>query len=75
MEQYAQIATGMKADLVNWNSSSTACEVRGFHGPFETGGNAGEPEGLAACKVCGSWLSVADHAPAYQIARFHGLTP
>lgn len=51
------------------------CRSRGFHGPFRVDAGAGGDRDAAVCTVCGSSISMAEHQAAYEIARFHGLTP
>lgn len=51
------------------------CATRGFHGPFIIDPGSTGAEDLGVCTVCGVTMFVPDHQPAYEIARFHGLTP
>lgn len=51
------------------------CRSRGFHGPFRVDTGTGGDLDSGVCTVCGSSISMAEHQVAYEIARFHGLTP
>ena len=51
------------------------CATRGFHGPFMIDPGTTGAEDIGVCTVCGVAMFVPDHQPAYEIARFHGLTP
>jgi len=51
------------------------CVKRGFHGPFRVDPGTTGSADVGTCSVCGLAIFVPDHQPAYEIARFHGLTP
>ncbi len=55
--------------------NGTACEGRGFHGPYLTDPANSSNEDVAICKACGARIAVVEHEPAYLIAWFHGLAP
>jgi hypothetical protein len=75
MPMSSGLHTGSGADLAHLASSRSPCDARGFHGPFETTMARDDSPDVARCAKCGKQVAVAEHLPAYQIARFHGLVP